>query len=172
MTIIPEQPDYRAAISRITTLAFGRPSEARLIEELRLGSTFIPGLSLVALNDHEPIGHILLSAVQIKGADGVATPSLALAPMSVLPEHQKKGVGTALVRAALERAGNSGHGSVIVLGHPEYYPRFGFRPASEWGIRAPFAASDGAFMAMELHAGALHGVGGVVGYPDVFGSAT
>jgi putative acetyltransferase len=90
--------------------------------------------------------------------------SLALASLSVSPEFQKTGVGSRLVQEGLRTARKSGYGSVIVLGHPEYYSRFGCK----WGIKAPFNVPDNAFMTMELEAGALRNSGGVVEYPEEF----
>ena len=107
------------------------------------------------------------------GGAGVETAefaSLALAPMAVLPEYQNKGVGSQLVRTGLMQAGSMDHKSVIVLGHPEYYPRFGFAPASRWQIKPPFDVPDEAFMALELKEGALKDVCGVVEYPKAFTS--
>jgi len=94
--------------------------------------------------------------------------SLALAPASILPAYQKQGVGTALIHEGLKIARKLGFKSVIVLGHPMYYPRFGFKPASTWGIKAPFNVSDNVFMALELENGGLNGVKGTVVYREEF----
>lgn len=99
---------------------------------------------------------------------GAGCPALALAPMAVRPEFQRRGIGSALVRAGLDSARSLGHRVVIVLGHPRYYPRFGFRPARPLGIDPPFPCRDEVFMALELVPGALVGVRGTVRYPPAF----
>lgn len=119
--------------------------------------------------DDKLLGHILLTKVQILDGEK-AFETLALAPVSVLPEHQGKGIGSALIIASFERAKQLGFSSVIVLGHPAYYPKFGFEPASRWNIRAPFEVPEEAFMAIELVPGALANVSGVVQYADEFSS--
>jgi predicted N-acetyltransferase YhbS len=139
--------------------------EHELVSRIRKSSSFIPELSLVATNKDNGsiLGHILLSRIKISN-----TESLALAPVSVLPEYQNKGVGGLLITAALNAAKELGYNSVVVLGHPEYYPKFGFKKASRWGIKAPFEVPDEAFMAIELRDRALSGISGVVEYPSVF----
>ncbi len=94
--------------------------------------------------------------------------SLALAPVSVLPEYQNKGIGKDLIHKALEQAKELGHQSIVVLGHPEYYPKFGFEKASQWGIEASFEVPDEAFMAIELYKNSLENVSGIVEYSSVF----
>ncbi|HWO98990.1 MAG TPA: N-acetyltransferase [Bacillus sp. (in: firmicutes)] len=144
-------------------------NEHTLVSRIRKSNVFIPRLSLVAMDkEHNKIlGHILLSKIKISNSTQVAE-SLALAPVSVLPEYQNKGVGRLLILKALEEARDLGYESVVVLGHPGYYPKFGFKKASFWGIKAPFEVPDEAFMAMELRENALNKVSGVVEYPSVF----
>jgi predicted N-acetyltransferase YhbS len=139
--------------------------EHELVSRIRKFSSFIPELSLVATNKDNGsiLGHILLSRIKISKAE-----SLALAPVSVLPEYQNEGIGGSLIYGALKKAKDLGYNSVVVLGHPEYYPRFGFKKASLWGIKAPFEVPDEAFMAIELRDSALRGISGVVEYPGVF----
>lgn len=108
----------------------------------------------------------MLSRIEIEQPDQTRIPSLALAPVSVLPNFQGRGIGTALIREVLQRAASAGHPSVIVLGHPDYYPRFGFQPASGFGVRAPFDVPDEAFMALELERGALQP--GIIRYSAAF----
>lgn len=144
-------------------------TEHELVARIRKDSeAFVPELSLVAtLSDHEIVGHVLLSKIKIKG-ENQSTESLALAPVSVLPEYQSKGIGKRMILRALEVAKELGYGSVVVLGHPGYYPKFGFQKASVWGIKAPFDVPDEVFMAMELCEKALDGASGVVAYSRAF----
>jgi putative acetyltransferase len=168
IVIREEQGADHAAVHQLHQAAFGQVDEAKLVDALRQSDAFIPALSLVALIDDEVVGHILFTRIRIRGASGAEAESLALAPVAVLPAHQRRGIGGQLIRAGLAMARRLGHASCIVLGHHEYYPRFGFRPASAWGIRAPFDASDEVFMAMELVPYGLRGVSGVVVYPEAF----
>jgi putative acetyltransferase len=170
ITIQPEKEEYYNAIHEIDVLAFGREDEAELVNKLRESMNFIPGLSLVALKDGKVVGHILFSPVTIHTKKGVL-PALALAPMAVQPEFQNKRIGSELVRQGLERCRNLGHRVVIVVGHPTYYPRFGFTSARAKGLEAPFPVPDEAFMVIELAAGALNDISGMVIYPPAFGGA-
>ena len=156
-----------AAISQVTRLAFGRDDEARLVDALRASSAFIPALSLVAEIGQRIVGHILFTAIHIQ-APGAAIAALALAPLAVQPAHQRQGIGSQLVRAGLDRARELDHAIVIVLGHPEYYPRFGFSSARARGVNPPFPTRDEAFMVLELQPHALDGVSGVVEYSAPF----
>jgi putative acetyltransferase len=169
-TIRPEAPGDRDPIYHLHREAFGGDAESRLVDALRESPAFIPELSLVALDGVDVVGHILFTRVEVED-EGVAHPALALAPMGVLPARQNLGIGSALVRRGLEDARRLGHGVVIVLGDPEYYPRFGFRPAGALGIRSPFEAPPEAFLAMELSPGALSDVHGLVRYPPEFFSS-
>lgn len=162
-----EQVTDHDQVDALLREAFGQPEEAILVRKLRAGSAFIPGLSLVAESNGKIVGQILFTSIQINGAK--TTSSLALAPMSVLTQYQSNGIGSALVRAGLERCHQMGYRSVIVLGHADYYPRFGFEPASKWHIKAPFEVPDEYFMALELVPGALQDSAGVVVYPSEFG---
>lgn len=162
-----EEPADREAVARVLEQAFGRPDEARLVESLRENPSFIPELSLVAESEGSVIGHALLFPVTIR-SDRASFPSLSVGPVSVMPAVQRLGVGTRLVAQALRKAGMLGHPSAIVLGHADYYPRFGFRPASRWGIRPPFTVPDESFLALELKKEGLEGVSGLVEYPQEF----
>ncbi|MCI0765258.1 N-acetyltransferase [Bacillus sp. TL12] len=145
---------------------FSDQTEHKLVHRIRKSNAFIPELSLVAV-DKEVVGHILLSKIKI--VDGSATvDSLALAPVSVAPGYQKKGIGSLLISSVLRKAKELGYHSVIVLGHKDYYPKFGFKPASLWHIRAPFDVPDEVFMAMELKENALQNVQGIVQYSEAF----
>jgi len=170
MIIRPETPDDYTAIREVNTLAFGREVEARLVENLRRLPDFIPELSLVGIEAGQVVGHILFSPLVIETQEG-AVQAVALATLAVRPEFQNQGIGSELVRDGLERCRNLRHRIVVVVGHPAYYPRFGFSPARERGLEAPFPVPDEAFLALELVPGALDGVAGVVRYPPPFGEA-
>lgn len=161
-----KKQDYNK-ITEINNLAFGQKNEGKLIENLRKTDNFITELSLIAENDNEMIGHILFYPVIIK-SENTKYKSLALAPMSVIPKYQRKGVGTKLVIEGLNIATKLGYESVIVLGHSEYYPKFGFKPASKWNIKAPFEVPDNVFLALELKANSLKDKSGIVEYPKEF----
>jgi putative acetyltransferase len=166
-----EQPGDRPAIFRVVGDAFGRDDEARLVDALRVSDAFVPELSLVALDGEAIVGHVLFTRVVITDEDA-SHAGLALAPVAVAPSHQGKGIGSALIRRGLFDASGLGHDAVIVLGHPEYYPRFGFVPAQGQGIRAPFPVNDRSFMALALRPGGLDGVRGIVAYAAPFASVT
>lgn len=142
-------------------------SEHFLVARLRKSSAFVPELSLIAEMNEEIVGHIMLTKLLIKD-DEKRYESLALAPVSVLPEYQNKGIGSELIHKSLKISKEMGFKSVIVLGHDKYYPRFGFRPASKWGIKAPFDVPDESFMALELEVGSLDGIMGTVVYGKEF----
>ena len=143
-------------------------TEHFLVERLRKSEAYIPELSLVAETDDEQIvGHILLSRVTIEDADTVF-PALAVAPLSVLPKFQRMGIGGMLIREAHRRAASLGHSSAMLLGHKDYYPRFGYRKASGFGIRFPFDAPDECCLAIEFHPGSLSHIHGLIRYPAAF----
>jgi len=170
ITIRPETTEDYDAIREVNALAFGREVEARLVEALRGLPEFIPELSLVAVEGSRVVGHILFSPVVIETKEG-PVPALTLAPMAVRPELQNKGIGSELVRDGLERCRSLRHRIVVVIGHPKYYPRFGFSPARAQGLEAPFPVPNEAFLALELVPGALEGITGVVKYPPPFSEA-
>jgi len=158
VTIRDEAPRDHAAVREINLLAFEGPGEADLVDALRERAT--PCVSLVAEVDGRVVGHLMLSPVTLDGHPALR--AMGLAPMAVLPDHQGIGVGTALARAGLEACRTLGAEVVVVLGHPGYYPRFGFAPASRLGLRCVYDAPDDAFMALELTPGALAGRAGLV----------
>jgi putative acetyltransferase len=158
--------DY-AKIREINDRAFGQDIEGKLIENLRKKKEYIAELSLVAEYKNQLVGHILFFPISIIGKNN-RFPTLALAPMSVLPEFQKKGIGSELIKEGLKIAKKLGFTSVIVVGHPQYYSKFGFKKASTWNIRPPFDAPDDAFMAIELVKNALMDVSGMVEYPQEY----
>lgn len=162
ITVRAEQAADRPAVHAVNEAAFDTPAEADLIDALRGTTAWLPELSLVAEQDGEIVGHLLLSLVDVDG-----TPTLSLAPMAVRPDRQRAGIGTALVTAALERARTTSYPHVVVLGHPAYYPRFGFAPARAQGIETPYDVPDAAWMALPLP-GPRDAVRGTVRYPPAF----
>src|SRR5690606_25984042 len=138
-----------------------------LVERLRKSAAFVPELALVAELDGKVVGYILLTKIRIVNEHGNIT-SLALAPVAVLPTYQRKGIGGRLIGAAHEKATELGFGSVVLLGHEKYYPRFGYEPADKFGIKLPFDVPAENCMAIELVEGALSDVNGMVEYPPEF----
>jgi putative acetyltransferase len=160
--IRPATTGDASAIAHVHNLSFGQPLEAQLVEALdREGLNLV---SLVAERDGTVIGHILFTRVVM--STGALTASLA--PVAVLPEHQNKGAGSALVRAGLEGCRQLGVRVVVVLGHPEYYPRFGFSAASGRKLVSPYAAHGDAWMAMEVVPGTIPDSGASIEYPAVW----
>jgi putative acetyltransferase len=143
-----EEPQDFEAVGRVNREAFGQDDEALLVARLRQSAAFIPGLSIVAEENEEVVGHILFTRVELDPPTEVRV--ISLAPMAVLPEHQKKGIGSAMIRRGLEAAKELGEEVVALVGHPEYYPRFGFEPASRFGLTNPFPGTEEAFFAMAL----------------------
>jgi predicted N-acetyltransferase YhbS len=141
--------------------------EHLFVHRIRESDAFIPELSLVAEIEDKIVGHILFSKMMITGH--CECESLALAPVAVLPEYQRRGIGGKLIREGLRKAEELGYESVIVVGHKDYYPRFGFEKASKWGVQAPFEVPDEVFMAIELKKDALQGKSGVIRFAKEFG---
>ncbi len=167
INIRPETFKDYAGIKKVNDLAFNQPNEGILIEKLRSKIEFIKDLSLVAELNGLIVGHILFFPIKVIGEIKICN-SLSLAPMSVLPGHQRKGIGSQLVIRGIESVKKIGFKSIIVLGHKDYYPKFGFTPASNWKITSPFEVPDEAFMALELAEGSLKNVSGLVEYPPEF----
>jgi putative acetyltransferase len=163
MIIRIECPDDYPAIAEVNRLAFGGDDEAALVDRLR--SSGAAKASLVAEEDARIVGHAMLSALTAE-MDGVPIQALALAPVAVLPACQRRRIGTRLVAASIAAARKLGADAIFVLGHKDYYPRFGF--SSEKAARAANPFNSDAFMALELTPGALSGTG-TVSYPEVFG---
>ena len=169
LKIRQENKDDLIDIYEINTLAFGQDNEAKLVDALRNNSeVFVPELSLVATIDNKIVGHILFSKIKIEDNKQNEFESLALAPMAVKPEIQKKGIGGQLIRAGLDKARELNFKSVIVLGHKHYYPKFGFVPTNKWDIKSPFDAPTEAFMGIELIEDGLKNKSGTVKYPKEF----
>jgi putative acetyltransferase len=161
MIIRREEPQDIAAIRNVNEQAFGGSGEANAIDLLR--DRGAATLSLVAVIDDRVVGHLFFTPATIESADQ-SWPALGLAPLAVLPEYQRQGIGTALMDAGLEECRLLGCERIIVLGHPDYYPRFGFERASQHGVRFEFEAPDEACMILALQPGALDSVGGVAKY--------
>lgn len=165
MTIRPERPADAARIRHVNELAFGQPAEADLVEKLR--QTCMDSLSLVA-EDDAVVGHILFTPVVVESA-GRRVIGMGLAPMAVLPDRQRQGIGSQLVRRGLDILRERGCPFVVVVGHPEYYPRFGFEPASAHSLASQWEGMPGAaFMALVLDVHAMAGVSGVAKYRGEF----
>lgn len=141
--------------------------EQFLVERLTQSDAFVPELSLVAESEEQIIGYILLNKIQIVNAESKNT-ALALAPVAVLPERQGQGVGGKLIQAAHQSAVTAGFDSIILLGHANYYPKFGYQPANHYDISLPFDVPEENCMAIELKQNALAEISGVVEYPKAF----
>ena len=150
-----------------TETEYGYQGEAELVKKIRAEKTYNPELELVAVEEYQVVGHTLLSEVAV--GEGENNTGLALAPIAVRPGLQKKGIGTALIREAEVRAKNLGYYYISILGSPEYYGKFGYQPASEFGITAPFEVPDEAFLVKALELDALENVSGVLRYTKAFG---
>ena len=138
-------------------------NEQDLVAALRYSSAFVPELSLVAVEDDDIVGHILFTKAAVDGHT-----VLALAPLSVLPAYQRKGIGLALIAEGHRIAKGLGFDYSVVLGHAGYYPKAGYCPASRFGIRAPFDVPDENFMAIKLRPDAEN-VAGIIRYATAFG---
>ena len=162
MNVRFEQPDDIENIRRIHLEAFETDVEASLVDALR--DSGVELISLVAENKGEIVGHILFSPVSMDGKCRI----MGLAPMAVLPNWQGKGVGTQLVNAGLQACKKAGYEVVVVLGHADYYPRFGFAPSVNFGIKSEYDVPPEVFMVKALCDGALDGITGTVKYHPIF----
>jgi len=164
MRIRAQTADDDSAVWQVNKSAFPTPVEAGLVERLRTEAD--PVVSLVAEDDEGVLGHILFSPVSLSADPDFF--AMGLAPMAVMPNRQRQGIGAALIREGLEACRQLGCRAVFVLGHPDYYPRFGFVAASRFGIECQFEVPDEAFMALELEPGALKGLAGKMHYHPAF----
>jgi putative acetyltransferase len=169
VTVRRETTQDVGAVRVINKRAFERTEEADIVDALR--GVAHPQVSLVAESDGRVVGHIFLSPVTIESGDSIFD-AMGLGPVAVLPELQRKGVGSELVRRGLEECGRLGRQVVVLVGHPHYYPRFGFAPARARGLEIAFeGVPDEAFMVVELAPGALRGVSGTVRFRPEFGGS-
>ena len=165
MLIRDERHGDEESVRAVNLAAFETSAEADLVDALR--DQAAPVVSFVAEDGATIVGHILFTPVTLVG--GPHLPILGLAPMAVAPERQRQGIGSRLVVAGLEGCRRAGAGAVVVVGHAAYYPRFGFVPASRFGIGCEYDVPDDVFLARELYEGALRGISGTVRYHPAFG---
>jgi putative acetyltransferase len=169
LTIRKEKPQDLESVRTVNDRAFGQPAETNIVDQLRQNCPEF--VSLVAVDTEGIIGHIVFSPAVIETGDRIIH-GMGLAPMAVLPEHQRRDIGSQLVKAGLAAMQQSRQPFVIVLGHPEYYPRFGFEPASRRGIVCEYdGVPDAAFMIRVLKEEVLQGVSGVAKYRPEFAAA-
>jgi putative acetyltransferase len=164
MRVRPETDADRASVRAVNEAAFGSPAEADIVAALRAKGVEL--VSLVADVDGIVVGHVLFSRVSLAGHDELKL--MGLGPLAVLPMYQRKGIGSALVREGLSRCRQLGARAVAVVGHPQYYPRFGFVAASSFGIRCKYDVPADVFMLAELESGALAGASGLLLYDEAF----
>lgn len=164
MRIRDEEEKDQPAVREIVSAEFDTGAEADLVDALRNEAK--PLVSLVAEEDGIVVGHVMFSPVSI--LEHPETVVMGLAPLAVHYEYQGRGIGTELVRAGLERCRELGAVAVVALGHPGYYPRFGFSPAAALGIRSDYDVPDDTFMVLELDMGCLNGRAGTVTYHEAF----
>lgn len=168
MKIRKEHKRDAEAVYHLNRSAFETSLEANLVNRLREEAD--PVISLIAEKDGRIAGHILFTPVSVADRSDINILVMGLAPMAVLPGLQKKGIGSALVKAGLEECKKIGAGAVVVLGHAGYYPKFGFRPAHLYGLHCEYDVPPEAFMILELQPGFLEKISGTVRYHDAFRS--
>lgn len=166
-TIKDQEEVFSVIKSAFENAEYADDSEQFLVERLRKSDAFVPELSIVAEIDGKIVGHILLTKLKIKNKSSEFD-SLALAPVSVLPEFQGKGIGGKLILESHKKAKELGFKSIVLLGHENFYPRFGYKQADYYGIELPFEAPKENCMVIELVDNGLKGVTGMVEYPKEF----
>ena len=154
----------KAAVFDINASALPTDAEARLVDSLRMSAD--PFVSLVAVDNQDIVGHIMFTPVTLEPFDQLQLMGLAL--MAVSPSLQRRGIGTELVKAGLQRCEGLDIGAVAILGNPEYYPRFGFRPSSEWSIKSEYDVPENVFMLLELSVDSLQKHRGILRYNVAF----
>jgi putative acetyltransferase len=163
--IRPEQPGDIPAIRDVNRCAFGRDEESKIVDALRANGAAV--LSLVAAADGRVVGHIMYSPLLVGGVQGAA-----LGPMAVLPKHQHRGISSSLVEAGTRHLRHDGCPFIAVLGHATFYPRFGFRPASTYGITCEWDVPDDVFMVLVLDEAKMSGVIGMAHYRTEFSTVS
>lgn len=161
-----EGPDDVAAVRALNRRAFGQDLEGDIVDALRSNGATV--LSLVAMRNGQVVGHILYSPVSVGGA----VTGAALGPMSVLPEHQRRGIGSQLVETGNRRLKEAGCPFILLVGHPDFYPRFGFTPARSHGIVCEWEVPDDAFLLLVLDEARMRGVSGLARYRPEFSSVS
>ena len=165
MNIRTEKLEDAEAVRNVNMAAFGRENEANLVDKLRgIASTF----SFVAVQSDRIVGHLLFSPVAVAGKCSSNLSILGLGPVAVLPNYQRQGIGSLLIREGLKECVRSGFQAVVVLGNPDFYSRFGFIPASRKSLGCEYDVPDEAFMVLELESGALQDCSGMVKYRSEF----
>lgn len=157
-----EHPDDVAAVREVNRRAFGQDQESNIVDALRTNRAAL--LSLVATVNDQVVGHIMFSPLTV----GENVNAVALGPMAVAPEYQRQGIGTKLIEAGDRKIKEAGYPFIIVVGHAEYYPRFGFRLASEYGIECEWDVPDQAFMLLVLDEVKMQSVSGLAKYRHEF----
>ena len=157
-----ERPADVAAVREVNRRAFEQERESNIVDALRANGGAL--LSLVATIHDQVIGHVMYSRVSV----GDMVNGAALGPMAVLPEHQRQGIGTRLIDTGNQKIKDAGYPFIIVVGHAEYYPRFGFRPAGKYGIKCEWDVPEEVFMVLMLDAAKMQGVAGLAKYRDEF----
>jgi putative acetyltransferase len=165
LIIQQESPKDLNNIYEINKLSFGEETEAKIVNALREADELV--LSLVAQIDNKTIGYIAFSEVKIV-SENKTHKAIGLGPMAILPEYQRKGYGSKLIEEGLTILTERGYGIVVVLGHPNFYPKFGFIPSEKYGIRCEYECPPEAFMIKELKHNSLMGIGGIVHYSSMF----
>lgn len=161
-----ERPDDVAAIRDLNKRAFGQDQEGNIVDALRSNGAAL--LSLVATLDGRVVGHIMYSRLTVGGD----VTGAALGPMAVIPEHQRQGIGSRLVEAGNRRLKDAGCPFIVVVGHADFYPRFGFGPASTHGIKCEWEVPDDVFMLLVLDQPRMQGVSGLAKYRDEFSTVS
>lgn len=165
MDIRAEKPEDIEAVRQVNIGAFDRENEANLVDRLR---GIAPTFSFVAVQSDRIVGHLFFSPVAVAGKCPSNLSILGLAPVAVLPDYQRQGIGSLLIREGLKECARSGFEAVVVLGHPDFYPRFGFISASRKNLRCEYDVPDEVFMVLELESGALQDCTGTVKYRSEF----
>lgn len=167
VAIRSESPEDYDAVRNVNLTAFDTPTEADLFDAMRDTPEYVPELSLVAELDEQIVGHALFSEVTVEQETGELR-ALSLGPIAVLPDHQRQGIGSQLMEAGHQRGREMRYPFIVLIGHPWYYPRFGYVPARQYGLVTIWEVSDPVFMVCELEEGALEHAAGTIRYPEPF----